>query len=320
MILGCFPSSPLSPYPGGGLGWGFFVRITEHAIALVAALAGDRAPFSTGGNDGVHLREPTGYKVVRVDLLTHEITPFVHNVRLGPASDLRLGGSAIERPVAVKFGPDGSLYILDYGQMRMEQGQEAATTRESRKVTSTFLPNRIANRPSKRLHRPWTREHPADDPKNPCGGITPLSPWHFTSCLPPHIFCRPLIASDKIFRLAYSILLPAGRPRASRESRKESRKVTSTFLPNRIANRPSNRLYRPWTREHPADDPKNPCGGITPLSLWHFTSCLPPHIFCLPLIASDKIFRLAYSILLPAGRPRASRVTCTFGNRSRTTC
>jgi len=99
---------------------------------LIVALAGDRAPFSTGGENGVHLREPTGYKVVRVDLLTHEVTPFVHNVRLGPASELGQAGQGLERPVAVKFGPDGSLYILDYGHMRMKQGNQDATAGSGR--------------------------------------------------------------------------------------------------------------------------------------------------------------------------------------------
>jgi glucose/arabinose dehydrogenase len=33
----------------------------------------------------------------------------------------------LERPIDVKFGPDGALYILDYGQMYMKDGQEKVT-------------------------------------------------------------------------------------------------------------------------------------------------------------------------------------------------
>ena len=44
----------------------------------------------------------------------------------------------------------------------------------------------------------------------------------------------------------------------------------------------------------------------------------PTHIRCRPLIASARMFRFAYSIFDPAGSPRASRVTLTFGNRAAT--
>jgi glucose/arabinose dehydrogenase len=94
----------------------------EYRGEVVVALAGDRVPFSTGGTDGLALNQFTGYKLVRVDLVTKEVTDFVYNTRLGPASQLGIDG--IERPVDVKFGPDGALYILDYGQMVMKDGKE----------------------------------------------------------------------------------------------------------------------------------------------------------------------------------------------------
>lgn len=94
---------------------------------LVVALFGDRAPFSTGGPDGLRLRRPTGFKVARVDLLTKEVTDFVYNTQLGAASDLGIEGRGLERPVDVKFGPDGALYILDFGRMYMKDGQEKVT-------------------------------------------------------------------------------------------------------------------------------------------------------------------------------------------------
>jgi glucose/arabinose dehydrogenase len=94
---------------------------------IVVALFGDRAPFSTGGDGGLKLKAPTGYKIARVDLLTREITDFVYNTRPGPASVIGTSGLGLERPIDVKFGPDGALYILDYGQMIMKHGRQSAT-------------------------------------------------------------------------------------------------------------------------------------------------------------------------------------------------
>jgi hypothetical protein len=38
--------------------------------------------------------------------------------------DRRIAKMALERPVDVKFGPDGSLYILDMGRMEVKNGKE----------------------------------------------------------------------------------------------------------------------------------------------------------------------------------------------------
>lgn len=61
--------------------------------------------------------KPVGYKVVRVNTETGVIYTFAVNKKDNlPASKLNSGG--IERPVAVRFSPDGnSLYIVDYGIM-----------------------------------------------------------------------------------------------------------------------------------------------------------------------------------------------------------
>ena len=51
------------------------------------------------------------------------VSDFVVNTRRKPAS--KLGNvAALERPIDVKFGPDGSLYILDFGQLTVKNGQE----------------------------------------------------------------------------------------------------------------------------------------------------------------------------------------------------
>ena len=79
---------------------------------------GDMAP-----NVGKVL-DPVGYKVVRVDPDTGVIHDFAINVgeTNGPASWLETGG--LERPVNVRFGPDGtSLYVVDFGVMTTRDGQ-----------------------------------------------------------------------------------------------------------------------------------------------------------------------------------------------------
>jgi glucose/arabinose dehydrogenase len=90
---------------------------------LVVALWGDRVPFSTGDQP---LRKPyPGFKIVAVDPDRREIKDFVFNTDGGPASELLEGSEVgIERPIDVKFGPDGSLYILDFGRIRMANSKE----------------------------------------------------------------------------------------------------------------------------------------------------------------------------------------------------
>jgi glucose/arabinose dehydrogenase len=63
---------------------------------------------------------PVGYKVVRVDVANGTVTDFAANKgkKTAPASKLRSGG--LERPIAVKFSPDGeSLYIVDFGVIKV---------------------------------------------------------------------------------------------------------------------------------------------------------------------------------------------------------
>lgn len=93
---------------GGGFGY---------AGEAFVAIFGDMAP-SVGKVLG-----PVGGKVVRVDPRTGVITDFAANRadREGPAS--KVGGHGLERPVAVRFDPQGqALYIVDFGVM-LEQGK-----------------------------------------------------------------------------------------------------------------------------------------------------------------------------------------------------
>ncbi|MBC3542431.1 PQQ-dependent sugar dehydrogenase [Rufibacter sediminis] len=71
-----------------------------------------------------HTYGPVGFKVVRVNPATGVIEDFAVNKSKtnGPASIMKNGG--LERPIAVKFNPEGTaLYVVDFGIMPMtEQG------------------------------------------------------------------------------------------------------------------------------------------------------------------------------------------------------
>jgi glucose/arabinose dehydrogenase len=73
------------------------------------ALFGDLAPITTIR----YAAGPAGFKVVRVDPVTSEIHDFAVNRIAGPASLLPHHG--FERPSHCQFGPDGALYVVDFG-------------------------------------------------------------------------------------------------------------------------------------------------------------------------------------------------------------
>jgi glucose/arabinose dehydrogenase len=83
---------------------------------MIVPLMGDRAPFATSG---LKLLQPVGFKVVRVDPTSREVkvTDFIRNTKGKPASLLPGGQGLLERPIAVKFAPDGSMYVVDFGRM-----------------------------------------------------------------------------------------------------------------------------------------------------------------------------------------------------------
>jgi glucose/arabinose dehydrogenase len=95
---------------------------SEFFGSAIVTLGGDRAPFATGGQK---LLGPVGYKVTRVNLDTKETVDFIRNTAGVPArlTD-RKTPDELERPVDVKFGPDGALYVLDMGRMEVRNGRE----------------------------------------------------------------------------------------------------------------------------------------------------------------------------------------------------
>jgi glucose/arabinose dehydrogenase len=115
----------------------------------IIALGGDRAPFATSG---AKLNGPVGYKVVRVDpdVNNGPVYDFVNNTRGLPAHLLGHGSdNALERPVDVKIGPDGAMYILDFGLMRVENGKEKIPNGSGRifRLGSPIVPTTKAAEP-----------------------------------------------------------------------------------------------------------------------------------------------------------------------------
>ncbi len=66
-----------------------------------------------------------GYRVVQVNPATKEVTPFISNKGGLPGSEQGALGMAIERPFSVRFGPDGAMYIVDYGQVKIDPSRTA---------------------------------------------------------------------------------------------------------------------------------------------------------------------------------------------------
>ncbi|RDV15639.1 glucose dehydrogenase [Pontibacter diazotrophicus] len=86
-----------------------------HQGQAFIAQFGDLAP------DVGKVLAPVGYKVVRVDVANGTVKDFAANKgkKVAPASKQKSGG--LERPISVKFSPDGqSLYIVDFGVLNVE--------------------------------------------------------------------------------------------------------------------------------------------------------------------------------------------------------
>jgi glucose/arabinose dehydrogenase len=152
LVFGVFPSQSGAAKLAFVPEVGPFREFRGHAIV---ALSGDRAPFATSGQ---RLIGPVGYKVMAIDVdaSRRQSSEFVRNTGGAPASKLDAGDQGLERPADVKFGPDGALYILDFGHMVVENGKEkvAAGTGKIFKVipaewSATMPATRPATAPSR---------------------------------------------------------------------------------------------------------------------------------------------------------------------------
>ncbi len=73
-------------------------------------------------------KAPAGSQIVKVDPVTRQLMPFVRNRQPGPASMQGKAGQGIERPFDVKFGPDGAMYIVDYGVVQIDMSRRPPYT------------------------------------------------------------------------------------------------------------------------------------------------------------------------------------------------
>lgn len=69
--------------------------------------------------------KPVGSRIVYINPSDGKVMPFIHNAKPGPASAQGAPGKGIERPYDVKFGPDGAMYIVDFGQNAINQARIA---------------------------------------------------------------------------------------------------------------------------------------------------------------------------------------------------
>ena len=76
------------------------------------ALFGDLSPITTHTTS-----TPAGFKVARVDMKSQRVVDFAVNKIAGPASKLPHAG--FERPSHCAFGPDGALYVVDWGEIEI---------------------------------------------------------------------------------------------------------------------------------------------------------------------------------------------------------
>ncbi len=91
----------------------------EFAGQLFVAEWGDLAPPPNPLRD-----EHTGFRVVRLNPESGEVVPFAQNTKPGAASQQMAMGQGLERPFDVKFGPDGAMYVVDYGVARINPASE----------------------------------------------------------------------------------------------------------------------------------------------------------------------------------------------------
>ncbi len=77
------------------------------------AMFGDLTPITSL----TKLATPAGFKVMRVDMRSGQVADFAFNKIQGPAAILPHSG--FERPSHCAFGPDGALYVVDFGEIKI---------------------------------------------------------------------------------------------------------------------------------------------------------------------------------------------------------
>lgn len=103
-----------------GFDFNYSHQFMEHWGNAFIAEFGSEAPETTGGKP---LPE-VGHRVSRIDIDTSTVVPFIIN-KSGFAASYT-GGGGLERPIDVVFGPDGSMYIADFGMSKPTiEGQES---------------------------------------------------------------------------------------------------------------------------------------------------------------------------------------------------
>ena len=103
-----------------------------HAAICAIAVAPDGGVLVAEMGDFKPMTAPdsgrAGFQVERIDPATGSIAPYLRNRNDGdaqPASTLDKR-NAFERPVDVRIGPDGMVYVLDFGAFIVSAGQPKA--------------------------------------------------------------------------------------------------------------------------------------------------------------------------------------------------
>lgn len=107
------PPKPIAKFPPHAAtnGFAFAINGWGKPTDIFIALFGDFTP-ATGT-----VSSPQGVKVVRLDTASGKVSDFSVNKVPGQAS--RNNGGGLEHPSSVTFGPDGAMYIADWGIARV---------------------------------------------------------------------------------------------------------------------------------------------------------------------------------------------------------
>lgn len=87
---------------------------------LFVAEWGDLAPPT----NPLRGKKPAGSQIVMVDPASGQMQAFIRNVVPGPASIQGSQEAGIERPFGLRFGPDGAMYIVDYGVVKIDMSRK----------------------------------------------------------------------------------------------------------------------------------------------------------------------------------------------------